>query len=184
MRHQARIAALALSLLAFVGCSVNKRAGETDDGGIILSLTGFGTIPLTMSASGAYPFFQIDSMTVRSILKSPSQPTSDLMIVELQGYEVTYERLDSGGTRVPPRLVSRIVGTIEPGGTFELLNGEIFGFDQFESQPLEDMIEEGYDTETTSTVIRMKVGIRFFGKTIAGDDVETQVAHFTLDILP
>jgi len=184
MRHHARIAALALSVIAVLGCSTNDRVGETDDGGVILSFVGFGTIPGGMSASGSYPFFQVDSMTVRSILRSPSQPTSNLMIVELQGYEVTYERLDSGGTRVPPRMVQRIAGSIDPGGTFELLDAPIFGIDQFESQPLEDMIEEGFDTETTSTVIRLKVGIRFFGKTIAGDDVETQVAHISMDIVP
>ena len=183
MRHHARIAALALSVFAILGCSTNKRAGETDDGGVILSFVGFGTIPLGMSASLDCDFFQVDSMSVRSILKSPGQPTSDLMIVELQGYEVTYERLDNG-TRVPPRLVHRIAGSIDPGGTFELLNPPLFEIDQCNSQPLEDMQDLGFDPETTSTVIHMKLGIRFFGKTIAGDDVETQVAHITFDIVP
>jgi hypothetical protein len=183
MRHHARIAAVALTVIAVLGCSTNERTGQTDDGGVILSFVGFGTIPLGMSASQQCFFFSVDSMTVRSILKSPSQPTSQLMIVELQGYEVTYERLD-GGTRVPPRLVHRIAGSIEPGGTFELLDPPLFEIDQCENQPLEDMIEQGFDTETTSEVIHMKLGIRFFGKTIAGDDVETQVAHITFDILP
>jgi hypothetical protein len=46
------------------------------------------------------------------------------------------------------------------------------------------MIELGLDPETNSTVIRMKVGLQFFGRTISGDIVQTQIAYFTLEIVP
>ena len=42
----------------------------------------------------------------------------------------------------------------------------------------------GYDPETTSEVIRLKVGIQFFGRTIAGDVVQTEPAFFSLEVVP
>jgi hypothetical protein len=181
MMRVAKIFGLAVALTAVLGCSA--RTDKTDGGGIILSVAGFGTLPLVMSASGSYPYLQIDSIDVRSIVQNPGQGTSDLMRVEIQGYEVTYERVDTG-TRLPPRLVERIFGTVDPGGTYTLLNGVVIGIDQFNHQPLKDLLDFGKDTETNSTVVRIKIGIRFFGKTISGDSVETQVATFTLDIVP
>jgi hypothetical protein len=105
------------------------------------------------------------------------------MTVEIDSYEVTYSR-DDTGTRTPPRLKNFIFGTVQPGGTFTLLNGPIMRIDQFEAQPLEDMIDFGFDPETNSTVIRLKVGIQFFGRTIAGDIVQSSPAFFTLEVGP
>jgi hypothetical protein len=181
MKRASKIFGLAIGLLALLGCSA--RTDKTDSGGVILSIADFGTLPVAMSASGSFPYLQIDSIDVRSIVLNPGQGTSDLMKVELSGYEVTYERLDTG-TRLPPRLVEHIFGTVDPGGTYTLNNGVVIGIDQFNNQPLKDMLDFGKDTETNTTVVRMKIGIRFFGKTISGDSVETQVATFTLDIVP
>ncbi len=177
----AKIIGLAVGMLAVLGCSA--RTDKADGGGVVLSIQEFGTLPVAISASGTAPYLQIDSITVKSIVANTSQGTSDLMKVELSGYEVTYERLDTG-TRVPPRLVEHIFGTIDPGGTYDLLNGVVIGVDQFKNQPFKDLLEFGKDTQTNSTFVRLKLGIRFFGKTISGDSVETQTAYFTLDVLP
>lgn len=186
MRHHARIAALALTVFAVLGCSAgNSRTQDADDGGIILSISNFNGLPTTISASAsaAAGSVRISSMTVQSIIKNPGQGSSQLMTVEMDSYEVTYSR-DDLGTRVPPRLKNFIFGSVAAGGTFTLTNGPIMRFDQFDSQPLEDMIDLGYDPETTSEVIRFKVGIQFFGRTIAGDIVETEPAFFTLEVTP
>jgi len=177
----ARVFGLAVAVLALLGCEA--RTDRSDGGGVLLTIADFGTLPLAISASASFPYLQIDSITVRSIVKNPNQPTSDLMAVELAGYEVTYERLDTG-TRLPPRMVVRIFGIVEPGGTYELVDGEVLGIDQFNNQPLKDLLDFGKDTQTNTTVVRMKIGIRFFGKTISGDSVESQTAYFTLDITP
>jgi hypothetical protein len=181
MMRASRIFGLALTALAVLGCSA--RTDKADGGGVVLSVASFGTLPLAMSVSQSYPYLQIDSIVVQSIVANTGQGTSDLMKVEIQGYEVTYERLDVG-TRLPPRLVERIFGTVDPGGTFTLIDGAVIGIDQFNNQPLKDFLDFGKDTETNSAVIRLKLGIRFFGKTISGDSVETQTAHFSLDVVP
>ena len=177
-----RIFGLAVGLLALLGCSA--RTDKTDSGGIILSIESFDFSNLTepLSAGGNFPVVQANSVVVRSIVVNPGQGTSDLMKVEMSGYEVTYERLDTG-TRLPPRLVEHVFGTVDPGGTFTLSNPTIFGIDQFNNQPFKDLLDFGKDTQTNSTVVRLKIGIRFFGKTITGDSVESQVGFITLDIV-
>jgi hypothetical protein len=181
MKHYARIAALSLAVAVATGCETDSRSHETDDGGILLSISRFGTIPVVLSASDGYA--SIDSITVQSIVKNPGQGSSQLMTVELDSYEVTYSRLDTG-TRVPPRLKEYFVGTVTAGGTFTLLNGPYMRYEQFVGPPLEDLRELGYDPETNSTVIRLKVGIQFFGRTITGDVVQTEPGYFTLDVVP
>jgi hypothetical protein len=85
---------------------------------------------------------------------------------------------------VPPRLKNYIFGSVAAGGTYTLDNGPIMRADQFNDQPMFDMIYERKDLETGSVLIRMKVGIQFFGRTIAGDIVETAPAYFTLEVVP
>ncbi|HLF55691.1 MAG TPA: hypothetical protein VI942_02480 [Thermoanaerobaculia bacterium] len=183
MNRYARISGLALVLVAALGCE--QRTDKTDDGGIILSISDFDGLPISISASESESagVVQVGEITVQSIAKNSSQPTSALMRVEIDSYEVTFSRDDSG-SRVPPRLKNYIFGTVDPGGTFSLQNGPIMRVDQFNNQPLKDMIEEGFDTETGSTVIRLKVGIQFFGRTISGDVVQSQVAYFTVEVFP
>jgi hypothetical protein len=182
MKRATKIFGLAVGLLALLGCSGSSRTGS-DSGGIVLSIASFGTLPLVISASGSYPYLQIDKITVRSVVTNPGQGTSDLMKVEITSYDVVYERADKG-TRVPPRYVSNIVGTVDPGGTFDFLNADVIGFDQFQNQPLKDLLDYGKDLETNSTVVRLKLGIRFYGKTLGGESVATQTAFFSLDVQP
>jgi hypothetical protein len=183
MNRFARISGLALALLVVLGCEAST--DKTDGGGIILSISDFDGLPISISASESADagIVQIGSINVQSIIKNPGQPTSQLMRVEIDSYEVTFSRDDSG-SRVPPRLKNFIFGTVDPGGTFTLVNGPIMRVDQFNNDPLKELAEEGIDSETGSTVIRLRVGIQFFGRTISGDVVQTAPAYFTLEVFP
>ncbi len=179
MHRFARILGLAAITLTILGC--NARTDKTNGGGIVLSISRFDQWPTLISASDSYE--TIGTIDVQSIVKNSSQPTSSLMRVEIQSYEVTFTREDSG-SRVPPRLVEYLSGSIDPGGTYTLTNGPFMRLDQFNNQPLKDLREKGIDPETGSTVIRLRVGIRFFGHTIAGDPVETNTGYFSLEVTP
>ena len=183
MNRFARIFGLALVVLAFVGCEA--RTDKTDGGGIILTISDFDGLPIAISASAsaAAGVVQIGSITVQSVVKNPGQPTSALMTVEIESYEVTFERQDTG-TRVPPRLKEYVFGTVTAGGTFILLNGPFMRIDQFNNQPIKDLLDFGVDTQTGSAVIRLKVGLRFFGRTLSGDPVESAPGFFTLEVFP
>ena len=180
MRHTARIATLILAVAAVTGCETDSRTHDTDDGGVLLTISDFSVLPLTVSASAQ--FAQLPTVVVQSIVKNPGQGSSPLMNVEIDSYEVTYHRLDNG-TRLPPRIKYFIFGHIPVGGTFTLENGPFLGPEQFDAQPLKDLRELGLDPETNSISVPIRVGIQFFGKTLTGDIVASQVASFTVQLV-
>lgn len=181
MNRFARIFALVALPFAVLGCEA--RTDKSDGGGILLSLSIDGWPAIVSVSDPAVPPVTIEEMIVSSIVKNPAQATSPLMRVELDKYEVTFQR-DDTGTRLPPRLVENIIASVDPGGTFTCQDCFLLRVDQFVNQPLRDMIEYGRDRETNSPVIRLRVGIQFFGKTISGDTVETAPASFTMEIVP
>jgi hypothetical protein len=175
-------AALLPALLVVAGCG-EARVHETDSGGVILSISdfNFGNLTDPLSASEQFPLAQGDSIQVTSVVTAPGD-TSQLMTVEIQGYQVTYRRGDTG-TRVPPALLQNVFGSVAPGSTFTLNGVNILRADQFNSQPLRDLIDRGIDLETGSAVVRLTLGIRFFGRTVSGRAVESNTAELTLDIV-
>jgi hypothetical protein len=181
MMRFARIFGLAVTMLVVLGCEA--RTDKADGGGILLTIQSFDGLPIAISASGSGGIAQIGTIVVRSVVKNPDRGTSDLMKVEIDSYEVTFER-DDTGTRVPPRLKEFLFGTIDPGGTFTLNNGPFMRVDQFNNVPIRDLIDFGVDQQTGSAIIRLKVGIQFFGRTITGKTVESAPGYFTLEVFP
>ncbi len=174
---------LALTLVAVVGLGCESRTDKVDAGGVILSVTDFDGLPISISASGSFPLVQVETITVTNVTRNNSQPTSDLMNVEIHSYEVSFTREDTG-TRVPPVLVNHIFGIAPANGTFTLDGGPILRTDQFNHAPIKDLIDYGRDTETNTQVVRLKVAIQFFGRTLSGDPVASAPAYFTLEVFP
>lgn len=181
MIRYAKIFALTFVAVAVLGCSA--RTDKTDAGGVILSISHFDGLPVVVSASNDGPLVQIGTVTLQNIAKNISQPTSDLMNVEIHSYEVTFTRED-GGTRNPPKLVESVFGVAPVNGTFQLDNGPFMRYDQFNNPPLKDLLVYGRDTETGTQVIRLRVSIQFFGKTLSGDSVASTPGYFTIDVTP
>lgn len=173
----------ALASLALVAWGCQSRTDETDGGGVLLSISDFDGLPIVVSASGSGELVQIGQITVTNVAKDPNGSTSDLMNVEIDSYEVTFTRADRG-TRTPPRLVNYIFGVAPVNGTYVLENGPCMRADQFRNVPIKDLVDFGIDTETGSDVIRLTVGIRFFGRTLSGKAVDSAPAYFTLDVVP
>ncbi len=181
MNFTQRLLTLGTLVLALGGCSSDL--DKTDTGGVRLSITDFDDLPISVSASNPNELVQIGQLTVQNIATDPSGTTSDLMNVEIQSYEVTFTRADTG-TRRPPSLVNHIFGIAPVNGSFVLDNGPFMRADQFNSQPILDLKNNGVDSETGSQVIRLTVGLRFFGHTLAGKAVDSAPAYFTLDVTP
>lgn len=167
---------LAVGILA--GC---RGRTEKSEGTVLLSVSDFNGLPVQVSvASGPY---QIEQVTISNIPKDPTGTTSNLQDVEMRAYEVTYTRLDTG-TRVPPTLVNSIFGNVAVGATTQYDNLPFLRLDQLNNPPLSDLLQFGFDQQTRSQVIPMRITLRFFGRTLAGDDIATAPASFTVDILP
>ncbi|MCL4838683.1 MAG: hypothetical protein KJ058_12040 [Thermoanaerobaculia bacterium] len=180
MRTLLKIASVAvLALLATVGCQ--SRTDKTDGGGVLLSITDFDGLPVVVSAADGP--FQIDEIEVQSVVKDPTGSTSALMNVELESYQVTFARADTG-SRVPPVLVEYVFGVVPVNGNYTLFNPPFMRFDQLNNLPIKDLLDYGYDRETGSQVIRLTVGIRFFGRTLSGKKVDSAPAYFTIDVVP
>ncbi len=185
MRQAARTALVLALLLSALGC--DSRLEQTDGGGVLLSVSDFDGLPTVVSVSGARVRRSGDRFgrLISSIARDIDGDTSDLMNVEMQSYEVTFTRGD-GGTRVPPPLVRNIFGVTPVGGTQVYENLPVMLSDQINKVPLEDLFLEngGFDKETDRTNIILNISLRFFGRSIAGEAVDTAPVRFTVEFVP
>jgi len=182
MKRKGTILILAVLCTALLSCEA--RTDRAGSGGVLLSITDFNGLPVTVSVNTAVDqnggLVQLDQITLTLIAKDPNGTTSALMNVQIESYEVVFSRADTG-TRVPPKLVRGVFGAASPGGTVQFTNLPIMTSNQLQHQPLRDLLVRGFDTETGSEVIVLNCAIRFFGRTLSGDPVETAPAQFTID---
>ena len=178
-----RLIAFGLLAFALVGCQA--RTDRTDGGGILLSISDFDGLPIALAVNSSDGFLQVGEIQVTSIIKNPDILGSDLMNVEIQSYEVLYTRGDTG-TRVPPPFVRGLFGVVPAGGTFTVENLPVLAPEQFNVPPISDLffVNGGFDKETGSQQIVLNFHIRFFGRTLSGDAVETAPATFTVTVTP
>jgi hypothetical protein len=183
-KHSAILFLLIAASLAVTSC--RSRTDRTP-GSVVLSVSRFNGLPTSISLrSTDSAQFQIADVTLRSFFKDPAVSGAQghaLEGIQLRNYELVYTRRDTG-TRVPPSSVLGIFGLIEPDGTFDLLNLPILTSDQTLSQPLKDLATLGRDSETGTSVIVLDVSLRFFGRTLSGDEVASDPAKFTIEVTP
>lgn len=185
MRQLKRSLVVLLAAAALASCTGSDRIHETDGGGVTLSITDFDGLPIQVSVNAAGGFVQIEELTIENIPKNPNAITSDLMNVELDSYEVTFTRADTG-TRIPPPLVQKILGVVPVRSTSVYNNLPIMAREQIESAPLSDLLFQngGFDRETGDQHINVNCALRFFGRTVSGERVDSNTANFTIEFLP
>jgi hypothetical protein len=177
--HRTVVSVLIVLALGVAGCRART---DRSDGTVLLTISRFDGLPSVVSLQSTPPI-TIDTLTLRNIPKDPNGTTSDLQSVELRSYEASFRRRDTG-TRVPPPLVGRLFGVVPVNGTFDVLNLPILTSDQVLSQPLRDLRDFGVDRETGTAVIVLDVQLRFFGRTLSGDEVATESGSFTVEVRP
>lgn len=170
------------ALVALAGCE--SRTDRTA-GGVILSVTDFDGLPVRVAVNDGVGGVQIGSITITNLPKNPNGATSTLMNVEMTSYEVRFSRSD-GGTRVPPPLVEAIFGVTPVNGTNVYNNLVLMGAEQFANPPISDLefVNGGIDSETGETVIKLRLRLQFFGRTLTGDQVSTEPASFDIEFVP
>ena len=192
---------LTLVTASFFLVSCEGRTDKTDGGGVLLSITSAESTFIVASMSSIAltgfdsedciggGFLCVGNLQIANIVKpvanSQNAGTSSLQTVELDSYEVTFTRGDSG-TRLPAPLVRKEFLSIAPGGTGTIERVMIFEHEQVENEPLTDLLLDngGRDRETDEEFIILNVSIRFFGRTLSGDRVESAPALFTLRVTP
>ena len=180
--RRALFGAALLCGVALLGCE--SRTDKVDGGGVLLSVSNFDGLPIqvSMDQAAAAGLVTIGQLTIENIVKDPSGATSDLMNVEIESVEVTFSRADTG-TRLPPPLVHDLFGVVPANGTFVIDNLAILTLQQLGAPPLSDLltINGGVDTETGGRTILLNFAMRFFGRTLSGDAVDTAPARFTIE---
>lgn len=177
-------AVLALTALGCAGDRVEDSAGT-----VILAVSEFDGRPFAVSVNDPNQLpdgiLVIGSVTLDNIPKNQNANTSQLQDIELTSYEVVYDRVDSG-TRVPTPLVRRIFGIVPVGGSEQRTNLVILSAEQTGNAPLSDLsfFNGGIDSETGSRVITLGFRMRFFGRTIAGDQVASAPVRFDIQFTP
>jgi hypothetical protein len=185
-KHTAILFLLIAASLAVTSC---RSRTDRSPGTVVLSVTRFNGLPVSVSLSsaGSSGQFQIGDVTLTNFFKDPTVNTPmghQLEGIELKSYEITYRRRDSG-SRVPPPSVLGTFGLVPPsGGILDLLNLPFLTSDQILSPPLKDLLDFGRDTETGTAVIVLDVSLRFFGRTLSGDEVASAPATFTIEVTP
>lgn len=185
MRKVANLLLIVCLVVVFTACE--SRTDRTDSGGVLLSITDFDGLPIAVNVNAALAsgFVQMETVTIANVSANPNGDVSDLMNVEMVSYEVLYSRCDRG-TRVPTKFVRGIFGVVPVGGTIDYDNLPIMGPDQLSTVPLSDLLFEngGFDKETDESKICLNFALRFFGRTLAGNGVETAPAFFTVEFTP
>jgi hypothetical protein len=178
MKNAKLLSYLPLVALALLLASCRGRT-DRSEGTVILSVTDFNGLPVQVSTTNGP--FSVDSITLQNIPKDPGGTTSDLQGIELKSFEVRYIRRDTG-TRVPPSMVQPIFGLVSVGGFNFLNNVPFLTTDQIRNLPLDDLRRRGVDSETGSAVVVLTVSIRFFGRTLSGDDIASDPASFNIEV--
>lgn len=174
-----------LGAFGLAGC--NDRTDKSD-GTVILSISDFDGLPTQVSVNSASAVggVSVDSLTIQNIPKDQNGATSSLMNVEFTSYEVTFSRADTG-SRLPPPLVREIFGVAPVNGTNVFNNLPILTQTQLDAPPLSDLlfVNGGFDKETGEQAVVLNLRLRFFGRTLSGDAVETgPFDAFTVDFVP
>lgn len=181
------LSVLGVLVLAFGILSCGDERTQNTQSPVILSLTDFDGLPFQVSVNAAalVGAVTVDSLTLQNIPKDPRGAISNLMSIELSAVEITYTRADIG-TRVPPSRVRTIFSLVPAGGTANIEGLEIMGVEQLLNPPLSDLLFEngGFDQETGSPLIVIDVNIRFFGRTLGGDEVASGFDSFRLEMVP
>lgn len=186
MKRIVQTSSLILLLVALGGCE--SRTDKTDGGGVLLSISDFDGRPFGVSVNAAAAdtgFVTIESLTIDNIVKDPAGDSSDLMNVELESYQVTFERLDAG-TRVPDPYFRTVFGVIPAGGSIDIEPVPFMGSAQLTNPPLADLLfaNGGFDKETGDDVITLSATMVFFGRTLSGDPVSTAPATWSMEFRP
>lgn len=178
MKRTGNLLFLVVLVLAIAGC--NSRT-DRSEGSVILSVTDFDELPLRVSVTGGPT--QVGEVTLQNFAKDPNGTTSDLQSIELRSYEVRFSRRDTG-TRLPAPMVQSIFSLVPANGTATITNLPFLSATQLANPPLSDLATTGADRETGSQVIVLNVTMRFFGRTLAGDDIASDPASFTVEVVP
>ena len=157
-----------VALLGIPACSTNTQG---DDASPVFLVVNFDQLPAGKNVADGTPL-QIDTATVRSVLKNPTADSTQFLDTKVDDYVVSWQRLD-GGTAVPKPEVFGGNFVVGAGGTSNLTNYIFMTAGALQEPPLNQLFpfNGGLDRETGKSEIRCRAIVTFRGHTLGGQPV-------------
>jgi hypothetical protein len=166
---------IVLAAAAVLATACTNKEGETES-------PVFITVSLELQPGfvnvGVPAPVQIQSITLQSHLKNPSQTDPQgFANFNCESYTVHYRRTD-GGTRVPPDQNFGCGILVPSGGSAALTNFPVLPASAIQQSPFDQLLpfNGGFDRETGKSEIDIAFDITFFGHTISGQRVQSETA--------
>ena len=180
IQRTAAALAVALAFLALPGCSTNSQG---DDAAPLYLSVDFTLLPAVKHVSDG-TLLQFQTVTIKSVMKSPTAGTSSMLDVRIDDYVITWSRAD-GGTKVPKQETFFGNVLVPVGGTTTLTNYPFMSISALSLSPLDQLFpfNGGIDRETGKSEIRCGGTVVFRGHTISGEAVQSVPAVFNMTFI-
>ena len=173
-------AAAVLAVAVLPGCSTNTQG---DSASPVFLAGDFELLPLTICVNTSAPV-QFTTTVLRSRLKNPAATSLQFLDVQVDKYTVTWSRID-GGTKASPSQDFGGNFIVPPNGSSTLTNYPYMSADSLIRPPLDQLFpfNGGIDKETGRAEIRQAGHVTWYGHTLSGQPVTSDVATFDLIFL-
>ena len=170
-------AVAALALLALPGCSTNVQG---DSASPVFLVGNFQLLLLDVNVASNAPV-QFQTTILFNRLKNPTATSLQFMDVQIDKYTVAWSRLD-GGTKASPSQDFPGNVIVPPNGSSTLTNYPYMTADSLIRPPLDQLFpfNGGIDKETGRSEIRQAGKVTWYGHTLSGQPVVSDVATFGL----
>ncbi len=171
------LAAVFASLLvaALPGCSTNVQG---DSASPVFLAGEFTLLPAGKCVNDTTPL-QFSTSVLHSRLKNPSVTSTRFLDVQVDQYIVVWKRIDGGTIASPSQTFPGNV-IVPPGGLSTLTNYLYMTPDDLIRPPLDQLFpfNGGVDKETGRTEIHQAGNVTWYGHTLSGQPVVSDVASF------
>jgi hypothetical protein len=171
------VAVAALALSALSGCSTNTQG---DSASPVFLVGNFQLLPLGVNVASNAPV-QFTTTILTSRLKNPGATSLQFLDVQVDQYIVAWSRIDGGKTASPQQTFGGNV-IVPPNGSATLTNYPYMSADSLIRPPLDQLFpfNGGVDKETGRSEIRQAGRVTWYGHTLSGQPVTSDVATFDL----
>ncbi|HEX7613859.1 MAG TPA: hypothetical protein VF554_01155 [Thermoanaerobaculia bacterium] len=170
----------ALGLFALPGCSTNTQG---DSASPVFLVGNFQLLPLDVNvASNAA--VQFKTTVLKNVLKNPNVTSLQFLDVQLDQYIVEWSRID-GGTKASDRQIFGGNVIVPANGSANLTDYPYMSGDSLIRPPLDQLFpfNGGIDKETGRSEIRQAGRVTWYGHTLSGQVVTSNVATFDMIFL-
>jgi hypothetical protein len=174
-------AALAgLAVAALPGCSTNTQG---DSASPVFLAGEFTLLPLQKCVNDTTAL-QFSTTVLHSRLKNPAAGSTQFLDVQVDQYIVVWKRIDGGTVASPSQTFGGNL-IVPPNGQSTMTNYPFMSADDLIRPPLDQLFpfNGGIDKETGRAEIRQAGNVTWYGHTLSGQPVVSDVATFDMIFL-